>query len=115
MQQPNQKGAKFTVNQETGEIFTNKVTAIIIMQLYFILILGFTFPICINGSRALNVQLSHLQVFDREGDDGKFVSVTVKATDHGDPALEGVCSFTVEIEDQNGWLRRIKSRITIDD
>lgn len=43
-----------------------------------------------------------LKVFDREGDDGKFVSVTVKATDHGEPALEGVCSFTVEIEDQNG-------------
>ncbi len=41
------------------------------------------------------------QVFDREGDDGKFVSVTVKATDHGEPALEGVCSFTVELEDQN--------------
>ncbi|CAG7826774.1 unnamed protein product, partial [Allacma fusca] len=64
VQQPNQKGAKFSVNQETGEVITNKV-------------------------------------FDREGDDGKFVSVTVKATDHGEPALEGVCSFTVEIEDVN--------------
>lgn len=42
-----------------------------------------------------------LQVFDREGDDGKFVSVTVKATDQGDPSLEGVCSFTVEITDVN--------------
>ena len=41
-----------------------------------------------------------MKVFDREGDDGKFVSVTVKATDHGEPALEGVCSFTVELEDQ---------------
>jgi hypothetical protein len=40
-------------------------------------------------------------VFDREGDDGKFVSVTVKATDQGDPSLEGVCSFTVEITDVN--------------
>ncbi|XP_035701024.1 neural-cadherin isoform X3 [Folsomia candida] len=64
VRQPNQKGVKFTVNEETGEVFTNKV-------------------------------------FDREGDDGKFVSVTVKATDHGDPPLEGVCSFTVEIEDVN--------------
>ena len=42
-----------------------------------------------------------LQVFDREGDDGKFVSVTVKATDQGEPSLEGVCSFTVEITDTN--------------
>jgi hypothetical protein len=41
------------------------------------------------------------QVFDREGDDGKFVSVTVKATDQGEPSLEGVCSFTVEITDVN--------------
>lgn len=41
------------------------------------------------------------KVFDREGDDGKFVSVTVKATDQGDPSLEGVCSFTVEITDVN--------------
>lgn len=32
---------------------------------------------------------------------GKFVSVTVKATDQGDPSLEGVCSFTVEITDVN--------------
>ncbi len=64
VQQPNQKGTKFTVDEETGEIFTNKV-------------------------------------FDREGDDGKFVSVTVKATDQGDPSLEGVCSFTVEITDVN--------------
>ena len=40
-------------------------------------------------------------MFDREGDDGKFVSVTVKATDQGDPSLEGVCSFTVEITDVN--------------
>ena len=42
-----------------------------------------------------------MQVFDREGDDGKFVSVTVKATDQGDPSLEGVCSYTVEITDVN--------------
>nr|BAD91055.1 Af2-cadherin [Artemia franciscana] len=64
VQQPNQKGTKFTVDEETGEVYTNKV-------------------------------------FDREGDDGKFVSVTVKATDQGDPSLEGVCSFTVEITDVN--------------
>uniref|UniRef100_T1HBA6 Cadherin domain-containing protein n=1 Tax=Rhodnius prolixus TaxID=13249 RepID=T1HBA6_RHOPR len=64
VQQPNQKGTKFTVDEETGEVTTNKV-------------------------------------FDREGDDGKFVSVTVKATDQGDPSLEGVCSFTVEITDVN--------------
>lgn len=41
------------------------------------------------------------QVFDREGDDGRFVSVTVKATDRGNPPLEGVCSFKVEITDIN--------------
>lgn len=64
VQQPNQKGTKFTVDTETGEVTTNKV-------------------------------------FDREGEDGKFVSVTVKATDNGDPSLEGVCSFTVEITDIN--------------
>ena len=64
VQQPNQKGTKFNVDEETGEVFTNKV-------------------------------------FDREGDDGKFVSVTVKATDSGEPSLEGVCSFTVEITDVN--------------
>ncbi|XP_045127513.1 neural-cadherin-like isoform X1 [Portunus trituberculatus] len=64
VQQPNQKGTKFTVDPETGAVTTNKV-------------------------------------FDREGEDGKFVSVTVKATDNGDPSLEGVCSFTVEITDIN--------------
>eukprot|EP00095_Tigriopus_kingsejongensis_P004384 maker-scaffold1072_size64607-snap-gene-0.18 protein:Tk04384 transcript:maker-scaffold1072_size64607-snap-gene-0.18-mRNA-1 annotation:"GK18219" len=64
VQQPNQKGTKFNVDEETGELFTNKV-------------------------------------FDREGEDGKFVSVTVKATDSGEPSLEGVCSFTVEITDVN--------------
>ncbi|XP_025153787.1 neural-cadherin isoform X1 [Harpegnathos saltator] len=64
VQQPNQKGTKFTVDEETGQVLTNKV-------------------------------------FDREGDDGKFVSVTVKATDQGEPSLEGVCSFTVEITDVN--------------
>ena len=41
------------------------------------------------------------KVFDREGEDGKFVSVTVKAVDQGEPSLEGVCSFTVEITDIN--------------
>lgn len=51
------------------------------------------------GSHISNVFI--FQVFDREGDDGKFVSVTVKATDQGDPSLEGVCSFTVEITDVN--------------
>ena len=45
--------------------------------------------------------MSTNKVFDREGDDGKFVSVTVKATDQGEPSLEGVCSFTVEITDVN--------------
>lgn len=46
-------------------------------------------------------EVSTNKVFDREGDDGKFVSVTVKATDQGEPSLEGVCSFTVEITDVN--------------
>lgn len=64
VQQPNQKGTKFVVDEITGEIKTNKV-------------------------------------FDREGEDGKFVSVTVKATDMGAPQLEGVCSFKVEITDIN--------------
>ena len=64
VQQPNQKGPKFSIDPETGELTTNKV-------------------------------------FDREGEDGKFVSLTVKATDNGDPSLEGVCSFTVEITDVN--------------
>ena len=41
------------------------------------------------------------KVFDREGEDGKQVSVTVKAVDAGEPSLEGVCSFTVEILDTN--------------
>jgi protocadherin Fat 4 len=58
VQQPNQKGTKFLVDEVTGEIKTNKV-------------------------------------FDREGDDGRFVSVTVKAVDRGSPPLEGVCSFKV--------------------
>ena len=64
VQQPNQKGTKFVVDEITGEIKTNKV-------------------------------------FDREGDDGRFVSLTVKATDRGTPPLEGVCSFKVEITDIN--------------
>ena len=64
VQQPNQKGTKFNVDEETGEVFTNKV-------------------------------------FDREGEDGKQVSVTIKAVDSGEPSLEGVCSFTVEILDTN--------------
>lgn len=41
------------------------------------------------------------KVFDREEDDGRFVSVTVKAVDRGSPPLEGVCSFKVEITDAN--------------
>ena len=41
------------------------------------------------------------KVFDREGEDGKQVSVTIKAVDSGEPSLEGVCSFTVEILDTN--------------
>jgi hypothetical protein len=64
VQQPNQKGTKFVVDEITGEVRTNKV-------------------------------------FDREGDDGRFVSVTVKAVDRGTPPLEGVCSFKVEITDVN--------------
>ena len=64
VRQPKTTGTKFTVDPDTGELFTNKV-------------------------------------FDREGDDGKFVSVAVKATDQGDPSLEGICSFTVEITDVN--------------
>ncbi|XP_015784984.1 neural-cadherin [Tetranychus urticae] len=64
VQQPNQKGTKFTVDEVSGEIKTNKV-------------------------------------FDREGEDGRFVSITVKAVDKGVPPLEGVCSFKVEITDIN--------------
>lgn len=64
VQQQNQKGSKFVIDELTGEIKTNKV-------------------------------------FDREGEDGRFVSVTVKAVDRGTPPLEGVCSFKVEILDQN--------------
>lgn len=37
------------------------------------------------------------KVFDREGDDGRVVSVTVKATDRGKPPLVGICSFKVRI------------------
>ena len=36
-----------------------------------------------------------------EGDDGKSVPVTIKAIDSGEPSLEGVCSFSVEITDVN--------------
>lgn len=61
VQQPNQKGTKFMIDEITGEIRTNKV-------------------------------------FDREGDDGRFVSITVKATDRGSPPLEGVCSFKVRLQ-----------------
>lgn len=87
VQQPNQKGTKFVIDDETGEIFTNKVS-------------------CRNTTNSTADNRPDLiddspQVFDREGDDGKFVSVTVKATDQGDPSLEGVCSFTVEITDVN--------------
>uniref|UniRef100_A0A6G1SIF4 Neural-cadherin n=1 Tax=Aceria tosichella TaxID=561515 RepID=A0A6G1SIF4_9ACAR len=64
VQQHNQKGTKFIIDEITGEIKTNKV-------------------------------------FDREGEDGRFVSVTVKAVDRGTPPLEGVCSFKVEITDVN--------------
>lgn len=53
------------------------------------------------GTRPDYAHHNYFQVFDREGDDGKFVSVTVKATDQGEPSLEGVCSFTVEITDVN--------------
>lgn len=64
VQQHHQKGSKFTIDDQTGEIKTNKY-------------------------------------FDREGEDGRFVSVTVKAVDRGSPPLEGVCSFMVEITDAN--------------
>ncbi|XP_022247857.1 neural-cadherin-like [Limulus polyphemus] len=64
VQQPNQKGTKFLVDEVSGDVKTNKV-------------------------------------FDREGEDGRFVSVTVKATDRGNPPLEGACSFKVEITDIN--------------
>lgn len=64
VQQLNQKSSKFTIDESTGEIRTNKV-------------------------------------FDREGEDGRFVSLTVKAVDRGVPPLEGVCSFKVEITDAN--------------
>ena len=53
-------------------------------------------------SRVIDLMFKWFQVFDREGDvDGKSVSVTVKAIDSGEPSLEGVCSFTVEITDVN--------------
>ncbi|RWS21106.1 Neural-cadherin-like protein, partial [Leptotrombidium deliense] len=64
VQQPNQEWVRFTVDEITGEIKTNKV-------------------------------------FDREGDDGRFVSLTVKAVDRGAPPLEGVCSLKVAITDIN--------------
>ena len=64
MRQPDQEITKFTVDKETGEVFTDKI-------------------------------------LDREGEDGKYVSITVKATDQGDPPLEGVCTFTIEITDVN--------------
>ncbi|XP_015922304.1 neural-cadherin-like isoform X1 [Parasteatoda tepidariorum] len=64
VQQPNQRGTKFIVDEITGDVRTNKV-------------------------------------FNREGEDGRFVSVTLKATDRGNPPLEGVCSFKVEITDVN--------------
>jgi hypothetical protein len=83
VQQPNQKGTKFTVDEETGQVSTNKVQFV-----------NFC-PLSISDDNF------SLQVFDREGDDGKFVSVTIKATDQGEPSLEGVCSFTVEITDVN--------------
>lgn len=63
-QQHHSKGAKFTIDEISGDIRTNKI-------------------------------------FDREGEDGRFVSITVKAVDRGVPPLEGVCSFKVEITDIN--------------
>uniref|UniRef100_T1ILH8 Neural-cadherin n=1 Tax=Strigamia maritima TaxID=126957 RepID=T1ILH8_STRMM len=41
------------------------------------------------------------KVFDREAENGKVVSVTVKATDNGNPPLEGLCTFMVNIKDVN--------------
>lgn len=65
VQQPNQLGSKFVIDEISGEIKSKKV-------------------------------------FDRESStDGRFVSVTVKAVDRGNPPLEGVCSFKVEILDVN--------------
>lgn len=58
-----------------------------------------------KGSKFLIDELTGViktnKVFDREGEDGRFVSVTVKAVDRGVPPLEGVCSFKVEITDAN--------------
>ena len=62
MQPPMQNGTKFTIDEETGELFTNKVFG---------------------------------------PDDGKTVSVIVKATDSGVPSLERFSSFTVEITNVN--------------
>lgn len=41
------------------------------------------------------------KVFDREGSDGKLVSITVLAKDQGSTPLDGICSFRVLIEDVN--------------
>lgn len=40
-------------------------------------------------------------MFDREGENGRFQQITVKATDQSANPLEGVCSFTVVIKDVN--------------
>lgn len=115
VQQPNQKGTKFTVDEETGQVLTNKVfrtkyerilpdifsrfpTNFLRFFLFFRAMENRSFRIC---GRKMVKSYGYFQVFDREGDDGKFVSVTVKATDQGEPSLEGVCSFTVEITDVN--------------
>ena len=45
-------------------------------------------------------QLSTDQMFDRETT--KFLSVTMKARDHGNPQLEGYCTFQVSLE-LYGW------------
>jgi len=47
VQQPNQKGTKFTVDEETGEVSTNKVPYII--YLYNIILVYHTYPeVCKN-------------------------------------------------------------------
>lgn len=43
-------------------------------------------------------------MFDREGNDGKFIPVLVKAKDGGTPPLETFCTFLVEIVDvDDNW------------
>ncbi|UYV67728.1 hmr-1 [Cordylochernes scorpioides] len=139
VQQPNQKGTKFIIDEVTGEIKTNKLVndPITPSQCKLVIVVNTSFQCKLNifvntsiqcklfndaitpSQCKLNIfvntsiqcklvkdaitpsQCKLVIVFDREGDDGRFVSVTVKATDRGNPPLEGVCSFKVEITDIN--------------